>query len=147
MVVIFHSFRKNKEAKCISVEILQGCHFVVGGPKNFKLLECVRLIKWYCFKYFSVSLKFGACYITGQWCEFRIKNAFFVLFHYKISVFFFWWSIKFPPQNINQLETGIGGPKLSVELYVYQIFLLIAAFKKLHCRVYCCFRVFFIKLI
>ena len=41
------------------------------------------------FQYFSVSLKFGACYITGQWGEFRIKNAFwhFVLFHHKICVF------------------------------------------------------------
>ena len=25
--------------------------------------------------FFSVSTKFGACYITGQWGEFRIKNA------------------------------------------------------------------------
>ena len=25
--------------------------------------------------YFSVSLKFGSCYIMGQWCEFRINNT------------------------------------------------------------------------
>ena len=25
--------------------------------------------------YFSAYLKFGACYITGYWCEFRVKNA------------------------------------------------------------------------
>ena len=42
-------------------------------------------------QHFSVSLSFGACYMTGQWDEFRIKNAFFgfyfVLFLHKISVF------------------------------------------------------------
>ena len=27
------------------------------------------------FKFFSVSLKFRACYITGQWGEFTVKNA------------------------------------------------------------------------
>ena len=47
--------------------------------------------------YFSVSLNFGVCYITGQWSEFTTKNAtlcfhllfwhFFVVFHHKICVF------------------------------------------------------------
>ena len=32
--------------------------------------------------------------------------------------FFFWLSLKFPQQNINQSETWIGGFQLSVELYV-----------------------------
>ena len=46
---------------------------------------------------FSTSLKFGACYITGQWDEFKVKNRayclhilflhFFVVFHQKICVF------------------------------------------------------------
>ena len=46
---------------------------------------------------FFVFLKFRACYITGQWNEFRVKNAFlcfhilfwhcFVVFHHKICVF------------------------------------------------------------
>ena len=31
--------------------------------------------------------------------------------------FFFWSSIKFPQQNINQSESGIGDTKLSVELF------------------------------
>ena len=31
--------------------------------------------------------------------------------------FRFWWSIKFPQQNINQSETEIGDKKLSVQLY------------------------------
>ena len=29
---------------------------------------------------------------------------------------FFWWSIKFLLQNINQSETGIGGPKLYIQI-------------------------------
>ena len=85
---------------------------------------------------FSISLKFGACYITGQWGEFRVMNTilclhilfwyvfflFFVLFFIKKICFYhfhfsFWWSTKFPQQNINQSETGIGEKKLSVELY------------------------------
>ena len=62
----------------------------------FVTFECVRLIKWHQY-IFSVSLKFGACYITGHWGEFRVKNAticlhilfwyFFVVFHHKICVF------------------------------------------------------------
>ena len=39
--------------------------------------------------------------------------------------FFFWWSIKFPQRNINQSETGTGGPKLLVELYNYRPLLTI----------------------
>ena len=31
---------------------------------------------------------------------------------------FFWWSIKFTQQNINQSETQIGDQQLSVELYL-----------------------------
>lgn len=55
--------------------------------------------------YFLRVTKFGACYNTGQWGEFKIKNAalwfhilfwqFFVLFHHKICLFsFFCQSIK-----------------------------------------------------
>ena len=54
----------------------------------------------------------------GQWGEFRVKNVkkmfkkiMFCYFH-----FFFLWSIKFPQQNINQSEIGIGDKKLLVEL-------------------------------
>ena len=82
---------------------------------------------------FSISLKFRACYIiTDQWGEFTAKNAtlylhvlswhFFVVFHQKICVLinfiFFWWSIKFRQQNINQSKARIGDKKLSMELYV-----------------------------
>ena len=80
---------------------------------------------------FSVSPKFRACYITGQWGEFTVKNAtlylnilswhFFAIFHQNICVFIksflFWWSVEFPQQNINQSETGIRDKKLSVELH------------------------------
>ena len=80
---------------------------------------------------FSVSLKFQACYITGQWGEFTVKNAtlhvlilfwhFFLFLIKKLCFFrfhfFFLWSIKFPPQNINQSETETGDKKLSVQLY------------------------------
>ena len=38
-------------------------------------------------QYLSVSLKFGACYITGEWGKFRIKNAFIAFFLSKICVF------------------------------------------------------------
>ena len=56
---------------------------------------------------FSISLKFGACYVTGQWGEFRVKNAtlclhtpfrqFSVVFHCFFIIFFsfFWWSTNF----------------------------------------------------
>ena len=80
----------------------------------------------------SVSLKFGVCYKTGQWGEFRVKNGTlryiyfygsfsllfnkkFVFYHYH---FLFWWSMKLPRQNINQSETRIDYKKPSVELYV-----------------------------
>ena len=99
-----------------------------------KHYECIRLTKWHHYIFF-VYLKFGACYITGQWGDFRVKNAtirlhihfcyfFFVVFHHKICVFiifisFFWYSLKFPQQNINQSEMWIGGFQLSVELYAW----------------------------
>ena len=47
----------------------------------------------------SISLKFGICYITGQWDEFRMKNAtyiyiysFGISFLYFIKKFVFWFS-------------------------------------------------------
>ena len=54
-----------------------------------KPLECVHLTKWHQY-IFSVSLKFGTCYISGQCGQF-IKNVtflhFVVGFHHKICVF------------------------------------------------------------
>ena len=92
----------------------------------------VRLTNW--LKYiFSVSLTFVAYYITGQWdefikfCQLMLSNAFlaFLLLLFLViklrfllfSFLFFWWSIKFTLQNINQLETRIGGFQPSLELY------------------------------
>ena len=54
--------------------------------------ECVRLTKWY-QNIFSICLKFGAYYVTGQWGEFKIKmllNAFIY-----ISGIFLFFIIKF----------------------------------------------------
>ena len=63
--------------------------------RDFLVTECVCLEKWYQY-IFSVSLEFGAYYITGQWGEFIIKmllNAFryflgiFCCFYHKTCVF------------------------------------------------------------
>ena len=32
--------------------------------------------------YFSVSVKFGASYITGQWGDFRLKNLIYVFIYF-----------------------------------------------------------------
>ena len=52
----------------------------------------------------------------------------FFMFTYTFSAlgfyhfgFIFWWSIKFPQQNINQSETGIGDKELPVELYDHSL--------------------------
>ena len=37
--------------------------------------ECELLIISYHLYFLRVSVKFGACYITGQWDKFRVKNA------------------------------------------------------------------------
>ena len=70
--------------------------FVSSSFQCVARYECVRLTKWHQY-IFSVSLKFEACYITGQWGEFREKNAatclqilfwyFFIVFLHKICVF------------------------------------------------------------
>ena len=71
---------------------------------------------------FSV-VYFDAC--LSKDCYFIFPFAFLVFFLLFIKIFVFyyfhffsWWSIKFPQQNINQLETIIFDKKLSVELYV-----------------------------
>ena len=82
------------------------CENIVLIPSQIcDVIESVRLTKWHQY-ICSISLKFGACYIMGQWGEFRIKNAticlhilfwysFSVVFYYEICVFiisisFFW---------------------------------------------------------
>ena len=91
------------------------------------ITECVPL-KISFHLYFSASLKFGACYITCHWGKFRVKNGtlylhillwqFFVVFHKKICFYnfysFFWRSIGFPQQNINESETATDDKKLPV---------------------------------
>ena len=55
------------------------------------------------YLYFLRCQKFEACYITGQWGEFRIKNAILCVYIY---FFVFIKFIKFQLQNI-QPETGM----------------------------------------
>ena len=52
------------------------------------------------------------CNFLTLFCYFSSKNLCFYRFH-----FLFWWSIKFPQQNINQSVTETGDKKLSLELY------------------------------
>ena len=89
--------------------------------------------------YWPTSLKFGACYITCQWGEFKIKMfsstflAFSAGFYHKICLFIIFISflMKYqistteykPFRNGNWWSkfvkgTVFGGLKLSVELYV-----------------------------
>ena len=60
---------------------------------RFIVNECVRLAISYHLYIISIYLKFRACYITGQWGEFTVKNVtsylhtlswhFIVIFHLK----------------------------------------------------------------
>ena len=59
----------------------------------------------------KIYLKLLCAFLAYFYC-FSSQNLCFYHFH-----FFFWWSIKFPQQNINQSETWISGFQLSVELY------------------------------
>ena len=72
-------------------------------------------LKISCHLYISVFLKFVACYVTGQWGEFKIKNViycfhvpfkhFFVVFHHKVCVFIIFGSFfdKVPNFRIRKL--------------------------------------------
>ena len=112
---------------------------VFAGPLQSSVVVSVSVFRWqFLITYvFSVLLKFGTCHIMSQCGEFRVKNTtlwllvlfwhFFVVFYQKNYVFIvffssFWWSIKFPQQNINQSETRNGDKKLSVKLYDVQNF-------------------------
>ena len=93
---------------------------------------CVPLAISYHLDIFFVSLRFGACYITGQWSELRVKNAtlclhvlfrhFFVAFYQKICFFIIFISFfdkvsNFRNRILIQSKAGTSGKKLSVELY------------------------------
>ena len=96
--------------------------------------ECVPLTTSY-HLYFLSKVR---SYIKRQWRDFTVKNIqiLFLFFNKKncvfiIFIFFFWWSIEYPQQNINQSQTGTGDKKFfSVELYV-QYFSLTKKFMKL----------------
>ena len=70
---------------------------VCGSVGWFQSKECYFIFVYTCWHFFLFS----------------IKKFMFLSFS-----LFFWWSIKFPQQNINQWETGIGDKKLLVELYL-----------------------------
>ena len=65
---------------------------IAGGDSQQHIdlshIECVRLRKYDQY-IFSVSLKFGACYITSQWVKFTVKNAIICLH------IFFWYFLLF----------------------------------------------------
>ena len=58
------------------------CFHTKMSPQSFAR-DCLSDIPSLYF--FSVSLKFGACYITGQWGEFKIKKRMLLY----ISKYFF----------------------------------------------------------
>ena len=83
------------------------------------LLFLINIIRTFrvCSTDNCLCLKFGACYITGQWGE--NKRCYLYVYIYYLGIFFvfhkkmcfcrlhflFWWSIKFPQLNtvlINQ---------------------------------------------
>ena len=71
-------------------------YHIERDEKKIVLQLCFLLAIFFTY-IFSTSLKFGACYITGQWGKFRIKNVtlclhillwhFVVVFYQKICVF------------------------------------------------------------
>ena len=97
------------------------CFFLI--QELIFLFESVFHWRFFITYIFSVSLKFRVCYTMDKWGEFTVKNAtlflhmlswHFLLFFIQKSFcfyhfhFFFWWSIEFLQQIINQSETGIG---------------------------------------
>ena len=56
------------------------------------------------------------CILLVFFCYFSTKNLFLnkidLIYHF---YFFFWWSLKFPQENIKQSEIGIGDKKFSAE--------------------------------
>ena len=83
--------------------------------------------------------KFWVCYIHGseeqvqsKECYYMFTDTFFLLlliFIKKLCFyyfdFFFWRSIKFLQQNINQSEAGIGDKKLTMEMHGYNVEIII----------------------
>ena len=101
---------------------------------QWECIECVSLKISYHLYLLRISyLSYECVTSTGQRSKFRVKNAticlqilFFLLlliFIKKLCFyyfdFFFWRSIKFLQQNINQSEAGIGDKKLTMEMHGY----------------------------
>ena len=100
---------------------LQLLYNIKGSSKEISL--SISYIQFHCF---TVSLKFQASYITGQWGEFTVKKECYLLntftvyinflyifcFSWKILYFYhfaflFWWSVKFLHHKINHPGIGI----------------------------------------
>ena len=108
------------------------CHLRKMGKGTYKRKKlpnfgCVCLIKWHQY-IFSVSLKFRAYYITGQWGEFINKwylmllytfLAFFAVFYHKMCVFIIFVSFFDEVSNFlnmiltNQKRELVGFPVVS----------------------------------
>ena len=99
-------------------------------------LECVPLTISYYLYFLRISKVWSMLY-HGSVGPVQSKNSYFMFTYTLFGIFccfsskkmcfynfhdFFRWNIKFPQQNINQSETGIGHKKLSMELY-YKMYL------------------------
>ena len=103
-----------------------GCERVNRIKPTVKSVIRACLLFWSVFDWqflmtcnFSVSLKFGSCYITGLLhqiccCCFSSQNLRFHHFYF-FFFSFFWQNIKLRQQNINQSETRTGDKKLSLD--------------------------------
>ena len=90
-------------------------------------MECVPLTIPYPLHFLLIS---QVWYIADQWGNatfclhilswhfllFFIKKFVFLFIYLFIYSFIYLWNINFPQENIDELETGIGDRKLSVEL-------------------------------
>ena len=119
---------------------------------QWEWIECVSLKISYHLYLLRISyLSYECVTSTGQRSKFRVKNATIclqILFFYCFSLlfllfftfflmffikklcfyyfdFFFWRSIKFLQQNINQSEAGIGDKKLTMEMHGYNVEIII----------------------
>ena len=102
-----------------------GGHSTPRPPAAFYApYECVRLAKLLIPLQYYLSLKFGACYIKGQWGEFRVKNYFlaFLLFIIKFAFssisFLFLIKYEISAAEYQPIRNRNWWSKLSVELHV-----------------------------
>ena len=106
ILVFFKAFKWGKqETECVPLTISYYLHF----PRICKAWSMFHhgslgwvLSKEYYFVFTYNFLTFFFCFSSKIFFDFYS---------------FFWQSIKFPQQNINQSETGIGDMKLSLAMY------------------------------